>query len=178
MDKEMLMVIGLAVLVVIIVVSLIKRAVKLAISIVAIIVIVSLVRIFVYGVSPVEEFNAYKTNIKYGKDIAQYTGKIKVSTDAIKNIIESKKYDEESVKRLKEESDKLKQYQSEVQALEHTEKLNVFHDSYCGYVNTIVATTDTTAKIARAGDKTIQGADELVNKLKTGLSELSSLKIK
>jgi ABC-type multidrug transport system fused ATPase/permease subunit len=174
----MLILIGLVLLVIIIVVSLFKKAVKLAISIIVIIVVFSLVRVFVYGVSPVEEFNAYKTNITYGKDIAQYTGKIKTSTDAVKDIIESKKYDEASIKKLKEENDKLKQYQSEVQVLEHTEKLNFFHDRYCGYVNTIVVATDTTAKVAKAGDKTIQGADELLNKLKSGITELSSLKIK
>lgn len=172
------MLLGLVVLVIIIVVSLIKRAVKLAISIVAIIVIFSLVRIFVYGVSPMEEFNSYKTNIKYGRDIAGYTGKIKTSTDAVKDIIEGKKYDDESIKRLKEENDKLKKYQSEVQALEHTEKLNSFHNTYCGYVNTIVVTTDTTTKLVKIGDKTIQGADELVNKLKTGLADISNIKIK
>jgi hypothetical protein len=176
MDKQTLMLLGLAILVVIIVVSLIKRAVKLAITIVVVIVVFSLVRIFVYGVSPIEEFNAYKTNIKYGSDVAGYTAKIKTSTDAVKDIIESKKYDEESIKKLNEENNKLKQYQSEVKALEHTEKLNTFHDTYCGYVNTIVATTDTTTKLVKAGDKTIQGADELVSKLKTGLTEISNIK--
>jgi hypothetical protein len=175
-DKEMLMFLGLAVLVIIIVISLIKKAVKLAISIVAIIVIFSLVRIFVGGVSPMEEFNAYKTNIKYGSDIAGYTAKIKTSTDAVKDIIESKKYDDESIKKLNEENTKLKQYQTEVKALEHTEKLNTFHDTYCGYVNTIVATTDTTTKLVKAGDKTIQGADELVNKLKAGIADISNIK--
>lgn len=178
MDKELLILGGIILMAIIIVVSVIKKAVKLAITIIAIIVIFSLVRIFVYGVSPMEEINAYKTNIKYGKDIAQYTVKIKSSTDSIKAILESKKFDDASIKSLNEENKKLLQYQKEIQALEHTKKLELFHENYCNYLNTIVAATDATAKIAKVGDKTVQGAEETINKLKLGLDKLTSLELK
>jgi ABC-type multidrug transport system fused ATPase/permease subunit len=178
MDKEFLILAGLVLMAVIIVVSVIKRAIKLTITIIGIIIIFSLVRIFVYGVSPVEEINAYRTNIKYGKDIAQYTAKIKSSTDKIKAILEAKKYDDASIKELNEENNKLLQYQKEVQALEHTKKLNFFHENYCNYLNTIVSATDATAKIAKAGDKAIQGAEDTINKLKLGLDKLTSLELK
>lgn len=177
MDKQILIYAALVLLAAVIVISLVKKAIKLVLTIVAIIVLISLYNIFIRGVSPIDEFNAYKTNIQYGKDIATYTGKIKTSTDKIKDILQNKKTDEVSLKTLKEESDKLHQYQSEVHGLKHTEKLKFFHDNYCGYLDTIVVTTDSAVKLADAGNKTMQGAEDMVNKLKNELDKLSGLKI-
>lgn len=178
MEKNTLIFLGLAILIVLIIISLIKNAIKFALTIVGIIVAISLFNIFVKGVSPIEEFNAYKTNIQYGKDVAQYTAKIKTSVDTIKNIVESKKLDEAAVTALQAENAKLLQYQQEVQALKHTKKLNLFHDQYCGYLNTIIATSDATVKLATTGGKTLQGAEELLNKFKANLENLASLKLK
>lgn len=178
MDKSTLIFLGLAVIIVLIIVSLIKNAIKFALTIVAIILVFSLFNIFVKGVSPIEEFNAYKTNIQYGKDVAQYTSKVKVSVDTIKGIVESKKLDESNIGTLKAENAKLLRYQKEVQELKHTQKLNLFHEQYCGYLNTIIATSDTTVKLATAGGKTMQGAEEILNKFKANVENLASLKLK
>lgn len=178
MEKSTLIFLALAVLIVLIVISLIKNAIKFALTIVGIIVAISLFNIFVKGVSPMEEINGYRTNIQYGKDIAQYTSKIKSSVDSIKTIVESKKLDEANVAALKAENGKLLQYQQEVQALKHTKKLNLFHDQYCGYLNTIIATSDATVKLATTGGKTIQGAEEIMSKFKANLENLASMKLK
>lgn len=177
MEANLLIYGGIALLAIIIIVSLIKKAFKLVLFIIGIIVVISLYNIFVKGVSPIEELNAYKTNIQYGKDIAQYTLKIKASTDKIKTIMENKKIDEASLKVLKEENDNLLRYQKDVKELKHSQKLNVFHDSYCGYLNTIVITTDAASKLASSGGKTIQGAEDMLNKLKSGVDNLSALKL-
>jgi hypothetical protein len=177
LENNLLIYGGIALLAIIIIVSLIKKAFKLVVFVIGIIVIISLYNIFVKGVSPMEEFNAYKTNMQYGKDIAQYTVKIKSSTDKVKTIIENKKFDEVSLKTLKDENTNLLQYQKEVKELKHSPKLNVFHDSYCGYLNTIVATTDATAKLASGGSKTLQGAEDMLSKLKSGVDNLSALKL-
>jgi hypothetical protein len=178
MDKSTLIFLGLAIVIVLIIVSLIKNAIKFALTIVAIILAFSLFNIFVKGVSPIEEFNGYKTNIQYGKDVAQYTSKVKTSVDAIKGIVESKKLDEANINTLKAENAKLLQYQKNVQELKHTQKLNLFHEQYCGYLNTIITTSDATVKLATAGGKTMQGAEEILNKFKANVENLASLKLK
>ena len=178
MDKEILIYGGLILLAVIIVVSIIKKAIKLVITIAAIILLISAYNILVKGVSPIDEFTAYKTNIQYGKDIKSYNSKINVSVSKIKDILENKKTDETSLNTLQSESTKLRQYQKEVQELKHTEKLNLFHNKYCDYLNTIVATTDSAAKLATVGNKTLQGAEEVLSKLKTGIENLVSLKLR
>jgi ABC-type multidrug transport system fused ATPase/permease subunit len=178
MDKELLIYGGIILMAVIIVVSLIKKAVKLVLTIISVLVVLSLINIFVLKVSPIEELNGYKTNIQYSRDIAKYTGNIKESVNKIKEIVESKKYNKASIETIKEENEKLRQYQKEVKELKHTKKLSFFHDKYCQYLNTIVATTDYTAKAAAGSGKTIEGAEEILNKLKTGLDNLSGLKTK
>jgi hypothetical protein len=175
--KEVLIYGGLALLAIIIVISLIKKAFKFVLFIAAIIICMSLYNILVKGVSPIEEFNAYKMNVQYSKDIAEYTVKIKGSTNKIKDIIENKKLDEASLNMIKTENSNLLKYQKEVKELKHSSKLNSFHNNYCGYLNTIVATTDAAAKLATGGTKTLQGADDMLNKLKAGIDNLSGLKV-
>jgi ABC-type multidrug transport system fused ATPase/permease subunit len=177
LDNNLLIYGGIALLAIIVVVSLIKKAFKLILFIASILVLISLYNIFVKGVSPMEEFGAYKTNIQYGKDIAEYTGKIKTSTDKIKIIIEKNKLDETSLNTLKTENANLLMYQKEVKELKHSQKLNVFHDKYCDYLNTIVSTTENAAKLASAGNKTLKGAEDMISKLKTGIDNLSDLKL-
>jgi hypothetical protein len=177
LDSNLLIYGGLALLAIIIIISLIKKAFKFILFIAAIIICISLYNILVKGVSPIEEFNAYKTNIQYSKDIAEYTVKIKGSTNKIKDIIENKKLDEISLNMLKTENAKLLQYQKEVKELDHSSKLNLFHNNYCGYLNTIVATTDTAAKLASGGTKALQGTEDMLSKLKVGIDDLSGLKL-
>jgi hypothetical protein len=177
LDSNLLIYGGLALLAIIIIVSLIKKAFKFVLFIAAIIICMSLYNILIKGVSPIEEFNAYKTNVQYSKNIAEYTVKIKGSTNKIKDIIEDKKLDEASLNMLKTESKNLLQYQKEVKELEHSSKLNFFHDNYCGYLNTIVATTDAAGKLASGGTKTLQGAEDILSKLKVGIDNLSGLKL-
>jgi hypothetical protein len=177
LNRELLVYAGLVLLAVIIVFSLVKKAFKLVLFMGSIIVLISLYNIVIRGVSPIEQFNAYKTNIKYGKDIAEYTVKIKASTDKIKGIIESKKLDEATYNTLKLENENLVKYQKEVRVLEHSPKLNTFHNNYCGYLDKIVDTTSTAVKLASTGNKTLQGEEDILNKLKGQIGNLSSLKI-
>ena len=53
----------------------------------------------------------------------------------------------------------------------------MFHDKYTGYLNTIVATTDTAAKLASSGTKALQGAEDMLSKLKVGIDSLTGLKL-
>jgi hypothetical protein len=176
-DNQILIYGGLALLAIIIVVSLIKRAFRLILFVAGIIILISLYNIVIKGVSPIDEFNAYRTNIQYGKDIAEYTVKVKGSTNKIKDIVENKKLDEVSLNMLKTENAKLLQYQKEVKELEHSSKLNSFHNSYSGYLNTIVTTTDAAAKLASGGTKTLQGTEDMLSKLKVGIDNLTGLKL-
>lgn len=178
MDNNLLIYGGIILMAFIIVASLIKKAVKLVLTIVSVIIVLSLINIFVLRVSPIEELNGYKTNLQYSRDIAKYTGDIKESVNKIKAVVESKKYDAASRKTTKEENGKLKKYQKEVSELKHTKKLNFFHDKYCQYLNTIVSTTDYTVKVTAGSERTLEGAEEILNKLKTGIDNLSGLKTK
>jgi hypothetical protein len=177
MGRELLIYAGLALLLIIVIVSLVKKAFKIVLFLLSVIVLVSCYNIFIKGVSPIDEFNAYKKDIKYGKSITEYTIKIKTSTDTIKEIVESKKIDETSLNTLKKENENLLQYQKEVKELEHSTKLNMFHNNYCGYLNTIVTTSDTAVKVASSGNKTLQATEDMLNKLKLGLNNLSELKL-
>ncbi|MCM0649485.1 hypothetical protein NBE98_14050 [Clostridium swellfunianum] len=176
MENQILVYGLLAVLAIIIVVSLVKKAFKLLTFVIGIIIIISLYNILIKGVSPIEEFNAYKTNIQYGKDIAEYTVKIKTSTDKIKSVIEGKKLDEVSINTLKIENDNLVKYQKEVRELKHSPKLNVFHNKYIEYLNLIVGTSDTAVKVAAGSNKTMQGTEDMLSRLKVGIDSLSALK--
>jgi hypothetical protein len=176
MDKQILIYLGIALLVVIIIISLIKKAIKLVLFIAIILIVVSLVDVFVYGVSPVEQLNAYKTNIKYGSDITKYTGKIKSSVDTINSLLVSKNFDSNSIKKLNDEDANLYNYLKEVKSLNHTQILNSFHNQFISYLNTIISTTDTAVKTTNISGKAIQGAENIVNKLKTQLNNISSLK--
>ncbi|MFA9397210.1 MAG: hypothetical protein ACERKV_02960 [Clostridiaceae bacterium] len=176
MDNSLIIYIVIALFVLLLIVSLIKKAVKFILFIIGIILVLSLVNIFVYGVSPKAEINAYKTNIEYTKDIAGYTSKINSSVDKIKNVVESKNIDENSVATLNEENSNLHMYYEEVNGLDHTKKMDIFHDKYIGYLNTIVSTSDTSIKMANTAGSTIDGSEEMLNKLKDALNGLSIMK--
>jgi hypothetical protein len=178
MTNQLLIYGGIAILAIIIIISLIKKAIKLVLFIGAVILLISLYNIFVNGVSPLDELNAYKTNIQYAKDIKDYTEKVSSSVNNIRNIIENKKLDASAVKTINDEDSKLHQYQNEVKLLKHTKKLDFFHNKYSEYLSTIVSTTDGTVKITETGGKTINDTENLAEKLKLNMDNLTKLELK
>lgn len=175
MDNSLIIYLVIAILIVVIVISLIKKATKLIVFVLGIILILSLVNIFVYGVSPKDEINAYKTNIKYTREIAGYTSKIKTSVDNIKKIIEANNIDKNSVEILNKENINLHRYQEEIKKLEHTKKINAIHDKYCDYLNRIVATSDTSTKVANTTGIAIKGSQDILNQLKDAIEGIKGL---
>lgn len=176
MDKSYI-IIGLILLaVILLVISLFKKAVKLAIFILLVIVGIGLVDIFVYGVSPIDEFNAYVTNFKYGRSIAGLTGKISTSVGNIKEILESNKLNDEAVDKLKQENKNLYSYREELKQLEHSSKLDGFHNAYTGYLDTIISISDSTVKLSSAKNGAIDNAQDLLDKIKGAVNSLTSLK--
>lgn len=167
---------GLIILaVVVLVVSLIKKAVKLVLLIVAVFIGIGAYNIVVNGRSPVDVFNDYVTNIKYGRDAADLTGKINTSTNNIKSILEAKNLDKGSIDTLKKENANLHTYQEQFKQLKHTKGFDGFHNSYLNYLNTIVSVSDNTVKLSATG--TLGGAKDMLNNIKDALDKLVSLKI-
>lgn len=178
MDKSYI-IMGLIILaVIVLVISLIKKAVKLALFIVVVIVGISLVNIFVYGVSPVDEFNGYIKNFKYGKSIAELSGKISSSSSNIKKIMESNKLDKAAIDTLKRENENLHNYRDELKKLEHTSKLSGFHSAYSGYLDTIVSISDTTVKLSGGKNNTLGNVQDMLTKIKGAIDNLTSLPVK
>lgn len=165
----------IAILIVLIIVSAIKKAIKLVIFLIIVVLAFSAYNVIVRGVSPMEELSGYSTNIEYGKAIANYTVKIKASVDNTKKAVNSKPVDLETIKT---EDNNLHQYQSDVQNLKHTEKLDSFHSTYCGYLETIIGSTDGIVKVVTTGEKGMNTVDTIIQKLNSSIDELGSLKLK
>jgi len=176
MDKSYLMV-GLMVLaLILIVIGLVKKAIKFALTIVVILIAIALVDIIAYGVSPVDEFNAFVTNIKYGKTIATMTGDIKDSVGNITKVLSDDKLEKADIEILKEENQKLHNYKEQLSKLEHSKRLNDFHNTYMGYLDTIINITDGVVKEASGGETVITGASEKLDKIKETINNLTGLK--
>jgi ABC-type multidrug transport system fused ATPase/permease subunit len=176
MDKSYIILGLIAIAAILLVISLFKKAVKFALFILVIIVGIGLVDIFVYGVSPVDEFNAYVTNFKYGKGMTELTGDISSSAGNIKNIIETNKLDSSSVETLKKENENLHNYREQLKKLEHTSKLNGFHSTYSGYLETIIAISDKTVELSSGGSKTLGNVQEMLGNIKGAINNLVGLK--
>ena len=178
MDKSYI-IMGLIILAaVVLVISLIKKAVKLALFICLIIIGFSLVNIFVYGVSPIDEFNGYVKNFKYGRSIADLTGKISSSAGNIKEVMEINKLDTAAVQTLKKENENLHNYREQLRKLEHTDKLSGFHNAYSGYLDTIISVSDSTVKLSSGTNKTLDNAQDMLSKIKGTINKLTSLPVK
>lgn len=157
-----------------IVVSIVKKAIKLMAFLIILLLGFSAYNIFVKGNSPMEEYNGVKMDITYGKAITDYTIKIKKSVDNIKLAVEGEKVDTNSKNTITLETQNLHKYEKEVQLLKHSEKLNAFHKKYCGYLNTIVLGTDGTEKLAKIGD--ISNMKLSMKNINSGMDELWKLK--
>jgi len=165
-------------LAVLIIVSIVKKVFKLFIFIIAVIIAFSAYNILVKGVSPIDELNGYKKDINYGKDIADYTVKIKNSSANIKKAAESGKLDAAAKKVIITENGNLHNYQKEVKALKHTNRLDIFHDKYCNFLNDIVVSTDGAVKIANASEgKGISAISGMMDKLNSSMDSLGKLNI-
>ena len=167
----------IALLAVLLVVSIIKKALKLVIFIIAIMVALSAYNILVKGVSPIEEISGYKTNALYAKSVTELSVKIKASVESIKNSMQSKNVDANTINVIKAENEKLHKYQEEALKLQHTKKLNSFHEKYCGYLKTIIDAVDGTEKLAKSAQgKNIDVLQAWMEKINAGLSNLVNLK--
>jgi len=165
-------------MVILIIVSIIKKVFKLLIFVAVLIIAYSSYNIFVKGVSPIDELNGYKKDITYSKNIADYTGKIKTSTTNIKNVVASGKIDANAKKIINTENTNLHNYQKEVMALKHTDRLKVFHDKYCSFLNDIVASTDGAAKVANSSEgKNISAISGMIDKISSSIDGLANLNI-
>ncbi len=176
MDKSYLMVGLMALALILIVVCLIKKAFKFILFVILVFVAIALVDILVYGVSPIDEVNAFVTNIKYGKTVATMTGDIKNSVGNITKVLSDDKLDAKDIESLKAENEKLHQYRDQFSKLEHGHKLDGFHKSYLGYLDTIISITDGAVKEASDGKTIITDASDKLNKIKEAINNLTSLK--
>ena len=176
-DSNMLIYIVLAILVILIGISIVKKAIKVLIFLMMIFILFFAYNVFVKGASPVEEVKGYISDVKYGKNIAQYSNKIKVSVDNIEKVISAKNYDKNTLELLKTESSNLNNLYNEVKSLEHREKFNSFHEKYCSYVKNIVDSTTVIAKLGNiSSGKNYQTVEEAIKKLKVNFEELSKIK--
>lgn len=166
----------IAILIILIFISIIKKAIKLTIFIIIIILGFSAYNVLVKGVSPIVEMQGYKTNIVYGRAITDFTIKVKTSVANIKDAVEGKKIDGSATNIIKRESVNLNKYEAEALVLKHTEKLNGFHQKYCNYLKALVASAEGVNKVASIGDdKNIFG---FMDKLNSSFTQLTNLKIK
>ncbi|MCY6369161.1 hypothetical protein [Clostridium ganghwense] len=166
----------LAILAVMIVVSIIKKAFKLVAFLVAILVAVSAYNIFVKGVSPQEELTSYSIDVKYGENIKDYSIKIKASVDNLTQAI--KEINTDTLNTIKRENKLLHKYEKEVQALKHSEKLNLFHDKYCDYLKGVVSSSDTAIEVANISEnKNVKVLADTVKKINSTFSELTKISL-
>lgn len=176
-DSNMLFIIVAIILIVLLIISLIKKAIKVIIFIVIILLAFSAYKILIGGVNPKEEINTYKTNIEYGKEIASYTGKIKKSVDIVKQELNSKKFDQDSVETIKEQNKKLEEYQSAVENLPHSKELDYFHDKYCEYLNSLISGTNAAETMIKTGENASEKVEALLQKLNLSIENLTKLEI-
>lgn len=177
MYKDYIVVGIIIILSVLLVVSLIKKAVKLLITIVLIVLAFSAYEVFAKGVSPIDELNGYKTNITYSIAIFNYTNKIQKTVGDLKAISATPKLDDATKDKIKEDSDNLHSYQKAVTQLNHTEGLNIFHSQYCGYVNTLVTATDTALAVSEKAGATISSVQKYINQADNVLKNITNLKM-
>lgn len=167
----------LIILALLFIVSIIKKAFKLLVFLLVIVLGFSAYNIIVKGVSPIEEFNGYKTDIAYARDIKDYSLKIKMSVENIKKVVEDKKITEQNINSIKTENQNLHNYENAVVSLKHTSRLDGFHKNYCGYLKTIVEASDASEKISgNLDNKNISKFEETVKKLNDGLIQITNLK--
>lgn len=179
-SQDTLIYICLALFAIVLIIFILKKAIKAIIILLVIILAFSAYDVLIRGVNPVQEYNSYKTNISYGKNIGGYTIKIKTSVQNITNAIKNGKFKLDNVNRLKQENLNLHNYEAQVIPLKHTEKLNAFHNSYCGYLKEIVDSSDSAVQLATKGEETnvsLQNLNDLLNKFNSKVDQISNLKI-
>ena len=178
--QDTLIYIGLALFIVLIIVFIIKKAIKAIIFLFIIILAFSAYDILVRGVNPIQEYNNYKTNILYGKNIGDYTIKIKTSVQNITDTLKSGNFNTDNINRIKQENLNLHNYEAKVLPLKHTEKLNAVHNTYCGYLKELVASSDSAAQIASKGENAsgnLQNINNVLNRFSTNINQVTNLKI-
>ena len=175
LNSDMLIYIVLALIVIFIIISIVKKAVKLLIFLIMVFLLFFAYNVFVKGESPVEETKGYISDAKYGKDIATYSNKIKLSVDNIDKAISAKDKGISTLDLIKVESANLNMFYGQVKNLEHREKFNSFHNKYCLYVKGIVNSTDSIVKLGSlTQDKNYKMAEDIVKKLKLSYEDLSN----
>lgn len=168
----------IAILLILLITSIIKKAFKLLTIILAIIIGFSIYNVLVKGVSPKEEIRSYKTDINYGKQVKNYSQSIKESVDNLKEASEGE-ITKEGLEIIIKENKNLHNYEKEVIALEHSSKLKLFHDKYCSYLRTIVKGSDSALNLANLRDKKNDtDIDNLIQKLVSNVKQLSELNLK
>jgi hypothetical protein len=173
-NSNMLIYIILAIIVILIIFSIIKKTMKFLIFLIMLFFLFFAYNVFIKGASPVEEVKGYISDVKYGKDIAEYSNKIKLSVDNMEKAISAK---DKTLNVLKMENANLNKYYGEVKSLKHREKLNSFHDKYCSYVKNIVDSTTVISKVGSlTGEKNYQMAEETIKKIKLNVGNLSKVK--
>ena len=173
LNSGMLIYIVLAIIVLFIIISIVKKAVKLLIFLIMVFLLFFAYNVFVKGQSPVEETKGYISDVKYGKDIATYSNKIKLSVDNIEKAISAKDKGISTLDLIKVESANLNMLYGQVKNLEHREKFNSFHNKYLLYVKGIVDSTDSIVKLGGlTQDKNYKMAEDIVKKIKLSYEDL------
>ncbi|OPJ55026.1 hypothetical protein [Clostridium oryzae] len=175
MNKEILMLIVIGVALLFLVVSIIKKAIKLIVTILVVIIALTFIDIFVYGTNPIDEVKAYKTNIQYGRDIGDLTIKIKDSVANIESDIQNFSKKSNLDRELVKENRKLHQYKKVLATLKHTKRLNGIHNKYSEYLNDIVNISDSTVKISKSTTKGLKIKNEQEKNIKNIMDKLEEI---
>lgn len=167
------LILGLAVFVVVlIIISLIKKIAKVVIFLLVGVLAFFVVNLVISNKTPAEMVSSTKTDAIYTKEIYSYTGKIKSSADNTLKAIENK-----DIPKLKEENENLHKYFDEVSKLQHGKELDSFHEKYCDYLKSIMSTSDTAVKSGDFVNGTTKSIEEVESKLNKALDGLSNMKI-
>lgn len=178
-NSGMLIYIILAILIVVLIISIIKKAVKLVIFLILLLLGISAYNIVVKGSTPMEEFRGYKTNIKYTKDVAEYSVKTKNSVNNIKKAMESKTIDDATINIILTENENIHKYEAEVKVLEHTKRLDGIHNKYCEYLRSIADSSQGAANLAKSSKgKNISILQVWVDKLSSNINEMLKIQPK
>ncbi|GAA0722652.1 hypothetical protein GCM10008905_14400 [Clostridium malenominatum] len=173
MDLEKLLIILVAIVIIAIVVSVIKNAIKFIIFVVVALLAVVFIRGVMAGKTPEEVFVDTKADAVYTKQLYEYSQKVKKSVDITLDAIDNKSLD-----KIKEENEKLHEYLEEVSDLYHGENLKGIHKKYCGYLESIVKSSDAILASGNLKENTLSNLEKVKGNLNSYLEDLLKIEVK
>lgn len=173
MDLEKLLIILAAIVIIAIIINVIKNAIKFVIFVVVAVLAVVFIRGVMAGKAPGEIFVDTKADAIYTKQLYEYSQKVKKSVDITLEALDNKSLDN-----IKEENKKLHEYLGEVSDLYHGENLKGVHKKYCGYLESIVKSSDAILASGNLKENTINNLDKVKGNISGYLEDLLRIEVK